>query len=230
MVERDGNSISVERFVDLVGAPLPERSQDIEQYIQSSFRTLAGQFAEQVTGADGVYDLDDLKIGIGEIAGRYGLTLPSEPGDIVPFLTQLGQIWVPDQFPPDFSTTPTLDPTITEFDPDAGYGVDSGGNPVAPIPILPPKDSSGSLTGSSGSLTRAKSILICSTGRPISSITIWNGYVRVDEAPSDKQYDKTATFPLQNGQCYNYGKRCTHYAAYGPTHGEVWTFHVEITP
>jgi hypothetical protein len=230
MIERAGDSISVGQFVDLVGAPLPEHTQDIEQYIQSSFRTLAGQFAEQVTGVDGVPQLDDFKIGIGEIAGRYGLSLPDEPEQIIPFLTQLGQYWVPDLFPLDAPGGPVFDPTITKTDPDStSYPINVPGNSASPIPIVPGVVAGGG-TPSPNPPEPVKSIRVCSNGRATTKIEIWRGYFLVDIAPSSTQHDKNTKFPLTyEGPCYNYGKSCSHIKAYG-TMGESWTFHVEVNP
>lgn len=243
MSDLSSNPMSVEQFEALVGASIPAESQEIPAYLQTAFQAVAGQIAEELAGPDAATQLGRITANVNELAGRYNLTLPLEVEEVVPFVVQLGQLWVPEQLPENTSNVPKLDPTITRTDPDSvGYGIEPTGNPQ---PI-------GSLVSTGGQPARASEsyswsqhiktplslppgktfatrIQIRSTGRAISTIVIWNGDDRVDLAPSDNQYDKGVNFPLQyRGQSYTYEGRCTHIQIFMAGGGQE-KYHVDVT-
>lgn len=234
MSELSSLTISVDRFEALVGAPIPRDTQDVESYVQDAFTTLSEQFTNGSPG-------DGLNVNIRTLAERYNLPMPTMPDDVIPFITQISSQFVRDQWSTLFPGQPTFDPTIAEFDPDVGYGVNGTGGTLPPgwppggsdgvnapfntralpstnpMPIVPPKG------------THVTGVQICSSGKSISAIRISNGFFVVDTAPSGNQQDQSAQFPLVNGgTCYNYTGSCTAVEAWGTAAGENWTYRIEV--
>lgn len=225
MSNQSSNLISTERFESIVGAPIPSQSQEIPLYLQNAFQKIAGQIAQDMAGTDAQVLVGQIEAGVEEIADHYNLSLPKEPEDIVSFVTQLSQLWVPQQLDNDIAGQGNIDETITRTDPEeVSYPLNLTGN-------IQPKDSLIISTGGRATVSKtfdwlkiprtplnlppgkshATRIKISATGRPITTIIIWNRDEIVDSAPSLDQHHKGKIFPIQNTDPgYIFDKPSTH--------------------
>ena len=236
------NPMSKEQFEALVGAPIPSQSQEIPAFVQNSFKVLAGQIAKEMAGPDGEELVGQIKVSVDEIGSHYNLSLPQESDDVVSFVTQLAQLWVPEQLPDVVANDREIDETITKIDPEqVSYPLNPPGStqPKGSLNVPNGGLATVSTTFDWSKLTRtpldlpagkshATRIQISATGRPITTIIIWNLDKIVDRAPSLHQFHKGKKFPLQKDDPgYIFAKPCTHIQVFTSNASE-WEYHVEV--